>query len=77
MFRLGERDSPLSVEGTPHRRGGARSGDRLLDQLVSSAGRSVRWHELIARPGVHLLLDRGADPVGAAVGAAAPDSQSQ
>ena len=55
------RDSPLSVEGTPRRRGGPRAGDRLPDRLVSSAGRSIRLHDLLARPGVHVLLDRDAD----------------
>jgi hypothetical protein len=59
------RHSPLSVEGTPRRRGGPRAGDRLPDQLVTSAGRTVRLHDLLARPGVHLLLDRDADPPGA------------
>jgi len=59
------RHSPLSVEGTPRRRGGPRAGDRLPDQLVSSAGQTIRLHDLLARPGVHLLLDRDADPLGA------------
>jgi len=53
--------SPLSVEGTPRPRGGPRAGDRLPDRTVRSAGRSIRLHELIARPGVHVLLDRDAD----------------
>ena len=34
---------------------------RLPGQSVTSAGRSIRLHELLARPGVHVLLDRGAD----------------
>jgi 2-polyprenyl-6-methoxyphenol hydroxylase-like FAD-dependent oxidoreductase len=55
------RGSPLSVEGTPRRRGGARAGDRLPDRLVRADGRSVRLHELLARPGVHVLLDRDAN----------------
>jgi hypothetical protein len=55
------RDSPLSVEGTPRRPGGPRAGDRLPDRLVCAGGRSVRLHELLARPGVHILLDRDAD----------------
>jgi hypothetical protein len=54
------RGSPLSVEETPHPGGGPRAGDRLPDQTVTSAGRSVRLHELLARPGVHVLLDRDA-----------------
>ena len=55
------RGSPLSVEGTPHRRGGPRAGDRLPDRLVRADGRRVRLHDLLARPGVHVLLDRDAD----------------
>ena len=60
QLNVSYRDSPLSVEGPPRRRGGPRAGDRLPDQLVSCAGRSIRLHELIARPGVHILLDRDA-----------------
>jgi FAD binding domain/Aromatic-ring hydroxylase, C-terminal len=55
------RGSPLSVEGTPHRTGGPRAGDRLPDRLVRADRRSVRLHELTGRPGVHILLDRDAD----------------
>ena len=64
QLRVSYRHSPLSVEGTPRRRGGPRAGDRLPDQLVSSAGRTMRLHDLLARPGVHILLDRDADPLG-------------
>jgi hypothetical protein len=49
------------VEGTPRRPRGARAGDRLPDRLVRADGRSVRLHELLAGPGVHILLDRDAD----------------
>jgi 2-polyprenyl-6-methoxyphenol hydroxylase-like FAD-dependent oxidoreductase len=55
------RGSPLSVEGTPRRPGDSRAGDRLPDRLVRADGRSIRLHELLARPGVHILLDRDAD----------------
>jgi len=55
------RGSPLSVEGTPQPRRGPRAGDRLPDQTVVSAGRMLRLHELLARPGVHVLLERDAD----------------
>jgi hypothetical protein len=55
------RGSPLSVEGTPRRRGGIRAGDRLPDRLVRADGREIRLHDLLARPGVHVLLDRDAD----------------
>jgi 2-polyprenyl-6-methoxyphenol hydroxylase-like FAD-dependent oxidoreductase len=55
------RGSPLSVEGTPRRPGVLRAGDRLPDRFVRADGRSVRLHELLARPGVHILLDRDTD----------------
>jgi hypothetical protein len=58
------RGSPLSVEGTPRRRGGPRAGDRLPDRLVTAAGRDIRLHDLLARSGVHILLDRDADRPG-------------
>jgi 2-polyprenyl-6-methoxyphenol hydroxylase-like FAD-dependent oxidoreductase len=67
QLRVSYRDSPLSVEGTPRRPGGPRAGERLPDQLVVSAGheeRGVRLHDLLARPGVHILLDRDADGLG-------------
>lgn len=54
------RGSPLSVEGTPRRPGGPRAGDRLPDRLVRADGQSVRLHDLLARAGVHILLDRDA-----------------
>ena len=41
--------------------GGPRAGDRLPDQTVTSAWRSIRLHELLAPPGVHVLPDRDAD----------------
>jgi hypothetical protein len=61
---VGYRHSPLSVEGTPRRRAGPRAGDRVPDQFVTSAGRTIRLHDLLARPGVHILLDRDADLLG-------------
>ena len=56
-------DSPVSVEGTPRRPGGPRAGDRLPDRLVRADGRDIRLHDLLARPGVHILLDRDAGPL--------------
>jgi 2-polyprenyl-6-methoxyphenol hydroxylase-like FAD-dependent oxidoreductase len=53
------RDSTLSVEADVVA-GGPRAGDRLPDRCVSSAGRTRRLHELTARPGVHVLLERDA-----------------
>ena len=61
QLRVSYRGSPLSVKAAPHPRGGPRAGDRLPDQTVTSAGRSIRLHELLARPGIHVLLDRDAD----------------
>jgi hypothetical protein len=61
QLNVSYRGSPLSVEGTPRRPGGPRAGDRLPDRLIRAGGRSVRLHELLARPGVHILLDRDAD----------------
>jgi hypothetical protein len=54
--------SPLSASGAvDHRR--LRPGDRLPDQDVTAGGRRTRLHELTARPGVHVLLDRDAAAV--------------
>jgi len=61
QLNVSYRGSPLSAEGTPRRPGGPRAGDRLPDRLVRAGGRSIRLHELLARPGVHVLLDRDAD----------------
>ena len=56
------RHSPLSVEGAPGGRG-PHPGDRLPDQDVTCEGRRTRLHELTARPGVHVLLQREAGPI--------------
>ena len=61
QLNVSYRGSPLSVEGRPRRPGGPRAGDRLPDRLVRAEGRSIRLHELLAQPGVHILLDRDAD----------------
>ena len=58
------RGSPLSVPGAPRPGAGPRPGDRLPDQAVTAGGRNVRLHELLARPGVHILLDRDAAAIG-------------
>ncbi|WP_020145312.1 FAD-dependent monooxygenase [Terracoccus sp. 273MFTsu3.1] len=51
------RSSPLSVTGTPTNRG-ACPGDRLPDRTVTCGGRPRRLHDLTARPGLHVLLER-------------------
>jgi hypothetical protein len=51
------RTSPLSTTGAPTRRG-ARPGDRLPDQTVVCDGGPRRLHDLTARPGLHVLLER-------------------
>ena len=65
QLRLGYRGSRLSVEGTPRLGSRPRAGDRLPDALVTCEGRRLRLHELLARPGVHVLLQRDAREPGA------------
>jgi hypothetical protein len=60
QLRVSYPGSPLSAEEMPRRGSGPRAGDRLPDRTVTSAGRSIQLHELLARPGVHVLLDRDA-----------------
>ena len=66
QFGLHYRGSRLSVEGVAapgSRRGSvrrARVGSRLPDALVRCEGRRIRLHELIAKPGVHILLQKDA-----------------
>jgi 2-polyprenyl-6-methoxyphenol hydroxylase-like FAD-dependent oxidoreductase len=59
--------SPLSVGSTTLPRGRLRPGDRLPDDTVSVGGRQLRVHELLARPGVHVLLDADAREPAAAL----------
>ncbi len=59
QLRIGYPRSPLSIEAGRHRPGPV-AGKRLPDVPVTVVAGSVRLHELIARPGVHLLLDRDA-----------------
>ncbi|WP_130178876.1 FAD-dependent monooxygenase [Cryobacterium sp. SO1] len=71
QFRLRYTHSPLSmdlrasltpVQGGLARRG-LRPGSRVADTLVRCEGRRVRLHALLARPGVHILLQADARPV--------------
>jgi hypothetical protein len=63
---VGYRNSAVSVEGAPPRRRSPRPGERLADAAVRCDGRELRLHDLTARPGVHVLLDRDAPgpPIG-------------
>ena len=56
QLRVHYRGSALSVEGRPRPQRGPRPGDRLPDAAVTVAGERRRLHELLARPGVHVLL---------------------
>ena len=56
--------SPLSEEGIPRLHGAPRVGHRLPDATVTSDGRQVRLHALLARPGAHVLLQRDARDLG-------------
>jgi len=68
LLDVSYRGSLLSVDQTALRGGRSRAGDwpragdRLPDMTVTCGGRQVRLHELLARPGVHVLLERDADP---------------
>jgi hypothetical protein len=56
------RNSPLSDEGVPGGRS-PRPGDRPPDEDVTSREQHVRLHDLTARPGLHILLERDAPAV--------------
>jgi 2-polyprenyl-6-methoxyphenol hydroxylase-like FAD-dependent oxidoreductase len=60
QFWVAYPDSPLSVEGNPRLTVGVGVGHRLPDATVVADGRRARLHELLARPGVHVLLHRDA-----------------
>ena len=62
QLRTHYRHSPLSVDGTPRAHGRPRPGDRLPDRDITLLGRHLRLHELTATPGIHVLLQRHADP---------------
>jgi hypothetical protein len=58
------RGSPLSVSYGRGPGGGPQAGDRLPDMTVTAdtaGGHRARLHELLARPGVHVLLERDAE----------------
>lgn len=59
QLRVSHRHSPLSVDTGPGRVT-PRPGERLADDAVRTADGVVRLHDLTARPGVHVLLERDA-----------------
>jgi 2-polyprenyl-6-methoxyphenol hydroxylase-like FAD-dependent oxidoreductase len=65
QLRVSYRRSPISVDEpfSRYRGRGSRAGDRLPDDRVTCCGKNVRLHELIDRPGVHVLVDGGADSI--------------
>jgi 2-polyprenyl-6-methoxyphenol hydroxylase-like FAD-dependent oxidoreductase len=63
QMRTAYRDSPISIEGRPELAGTPRTGQRLPDSTVTTEARDLRLHALIAKPGVHVLLQRDADPI--------------
>jgi FAD binding domain-containing protein/aromatic ring hydroxylase-like protein len=63
QLRVAYPGSPLSVEGTPRLRAWPRAGRRLPDMTVTTGGRRVRLHALLAHPGAHVLLNRDADDI--------------
>jgi hypothetical protein len=63
QLRVAYPASPLSVEGTPRLPGRPRAGHRLPDTTVTAGQRQVRLHELLARPGVHVLVHREASQI--------------
>jgi 2-polyprenyl-6-methoxyphenol hydroxylase-like FAD-dependent oxidoreductase len=63
QLRVSYRGSPVSVS-CGRDPGGPQAGDRLPDMTVTVAGQRVRLHELLARPGVHVLLERDAELAG-------------
>ena len=69
QLRVAYRDSPLSVEGALRPPpGSGRAGERLPDATVVFDGRQCRLHDLLAQPGVHVLLHRDAKHLTAPLG---------
>jgi hypothetical protein len=64
QLRVSYRGSPVSVSCGRDPGGSPRAGDRLPDMTVTAAGHRVRLHKLLARPGVHVLLERDAGLAG-------------
>jgi 2-polyprenyl-6-methoxyphenol hydroxylase-like FAD-dependent oxidoreductase len=65
QLRVAYPDSPVQVEGRPWLRGAPYAGHRLPDRDVTADGQQTRLHALLARPCVHVLLQRDARALGA------------
>jgi hypothetical protein len=63
QLRVGYPGSPISARDPRRRRPGRGAGQWLPEATVSVEGRQVQLHALLARPGVHVLLDRDAPVV--------------
>ncbi|MDQ4044600.1 MAG: FAD-dependent monooxygenase [Chloroflexota bacterium] len=63
QLRTAYPDSPLSVEGSPKLHTGPQPGQRVPDATVIIEGQKTRLHALLARPGIHVLLQSNAAPL--------------
>ena len=59
-MRLRHRHSPLSHDDAPGRRSVLHAGDRVPDDHVITRDGEVRLHDILARPGIHVLVARDA-----------------
>jgi 2-polyprenyl-6-methoxyphenol hydroxylase-like FAD-dependent oxidoreductase len=60
QLRVHYRRSPISIDGVARRRGALRAGERLPDGPITTPAGHARLHELLAHPGIHVLVDRDA-----------------
>ena len=56
QLRAAYRDSPVSVDDAQARQCDVRPGQRLPDATITSGGQQIHRHDLLALPGVHVLL---------------------
>ena len=68
QLRVHYRQSELSIEGSPRAHRGRRPGERLPDEPVTVAGVPRQLHEVVAHPGIHVLLERDAVDVNELIG---------
>jgi 2-polyprenyl-6-methoxyphenol hydroxylase-like FAD-dependent oxidoreductase len=60
QLRVNYRHSPISYDSERRHGGLPRAGDRLRDGAVATPRGRTRLHDLTARPGIHLLVQRDA-----------------